>query len=142
MYLLGVLDCTEGYRWFSSTPRLDGEGFITFLRALGCVPEAGPARVMDNAPAHHAKKVGKFVKQQQGRLDLLFLPPNSPRLNPIEKFWACLRGEVTHNTNYDSYGDFQGEVVEFLRRFKAPNQKVRDLCQMHYNPNPIPVEAL
>lgn len=143
MHLLGVLDCTEGRGWFSSMPRLDGEGLITFLRALlDLYPKLDLHVVLDNAPAHHAKKVGKFVKQQQGRLELLYLPPYSPRLNPIEKFWAYLRGEVTHNTYFDSFEDFQADVVEFLRRFKAPNQKVRDLCQVYYDPNPVSVAAL
>ena len=143
MHLLGVLDCTEGRGWFSTMGRLNGEGLITFLKALlSAYPRLDLHVVLDNAPAHHAKVVAKFVKKQGGRLELLYLPPYSPRLNPIEKFWAYLRGEVTHNTFYDTFEAFQEEVIEFLRQFKSPNQKVFDLCSAYYDPNPVSVAAL
>ncbi len=70
MHLLGVLDGTEGRGWFSSSPKLNGEGFITFLRALlEAYPKLDLHVILDNAPAHHTKQVGKFVKKRQYRLE-------------------------------------------------------------------------
>ena len=45
--------------------------------------------VMDNA-SFHSKKRLLSVAQNAG-CKLLFLPPYSPELNPIEKFWAWLK---------------------------------------------------
>jgi len=143
MHLLGVLDCTEGRGWFSTSERLNGEGLIAFLRGLlEKYPKRSLHVVLDNAPAHHAKVVAKFVKKQGGLLELLYLPPYSPKLNPIEKFWGFLRYSVTHNTFYETFDAFEVAILEFLREFKEPNQKIFDLCNAYYNPNPISVAAL
>ena len=49
----------------------------------------GTVIVMDNA-SFHSKKRLLFAAQNAG-CRLLFLPPYSPELNPIEKFWAWLK---------------------------------------------------
>ena len=51
--------------------------------------EKGTVIVMDNA-SFHSKKRLISVAQNAG-FRLLFLPPYSPELNPIEKFWAWLK---------------------------------------------------
>jgi len=51
--------------------------------------EQGTVIVMDNA-SFHSKKRLLFAAQNAG-CRLLFLPPYSPELNPIEKFWAWLK---------------------------------------------------
>jgi len=45
--------------------------------------------VLDNASFHKAKDIEK-IAQSFGH-DLLYLPPYSPDLNPIEKMWANLK---------------------------------------------------
>ena len=51
--------------------------------------DKGSVIVMDNA-SFHSKRRLIFVAQNAG-CKLLFLPPYSPELNPIEKFWAWLK---------------------------------------------------
>ena len=51
--------------------------------------QKGTVIVMDNA-SFHSKKRLIFAAQNAG-CNLLFLPPYSPELNPIEKFWAWLK---------------------------------------------------
>ena len=43
--------------------------------------------VLDNARAHHTKELKPFLDSNKDRLELVFLPPYSPNLNPIEWFW-------------------------------------------------------
>ena len=45
--------------------------------------------VMDNASFHSRKRL--ISAAQNAGCKLLFLPPYSPELNPIEKFWAWLK---------------------------------------------------
>jgi len=42
--------------------------------------------VLDNAKAHYNKEALKLIKSKGAKI--IFLPPYSPDLNPIEKFWA------------------------------------------------------
>ena len=55
---------------------------------LPCLPE-DTVIVMDNASFHRKKQLFEIV--DRSGFTLIFLPPYSPELNPIEKFWAWLK---------------------------------------------------
>jgi transposase len=46
----------------------------------------------DSHPAHIANSVKEYVQSTQGRLELHFLPPYAPDLNPDEFVWNYLKG--------------------------------------------------
>lgn len=48
--------------------------------------------IMDNASFHRKAKLQELVQGTTHRI--IFLPPYSPDLNPIEHFWAWLKNEV------------------------------------------------
>lgn len=48
--------------------------------------------VMDNASFHPKRRLIPLV-QKYGH-NIIFLPPYSPELNPIENFWAWLKGKM------------------------------------------------
>jgi transposase len=58
------------------------------------VPELQPNQVviMDNATFHKSEKTRMLI--ENAGCKLLFLPPYSPDLNPIEKFWAWFKAKV------------------------------------------------
>lgn len=45
--------------------------------------------IMDNASFHRKRQLNEIVENNNIRL--IFLPPYSPELNPIEKFWANMK---------------------------------------------------
>ena len=65
--------------------------------------DEGTVIVMDNASFHSKKRLSS-VAQNAGCV-LVFLPPYSPELNPIEKFWAwlkrCLRKILSFHPSFD-----------------------------------------
>lgn len=52
----------------------------------------GDVVVMDNAQAHHAPQV-RVILQRHG-IELEYLPPYSPDLNPIEPGWALVKKHI------------------------------------------------
>ena len=52
----------------------------------------GDVLILDNASFHKSKKSKELIEAAGCRL--LFLPPYSPDLNPIEKYWANLKVKV------------------------------------------------
>ena len=40
--------------------------------------------ILDNASCHHSKTATEFVESTDGAIRLVFLPPYTPQLNPIE----------------------------------------------------------
>lgn len=68
----------------------DTEIFLAYLDEVLC-PQLRPGDVvvMDNLSSH--KVAGVRERIQAAGADLLYLPPYSPDLNPIEKAWAKLK---------------------------------------------------
>ena len=53
--------------------------------------ESNKVIVMDNASFHRKNKLYELCKSANKNLKLIFLPPYSPELNPIEKYWGKLK---------------------------------------------------
>lgn len=49
----------------------------------------GQVVILDNASFHKSKKLQEYIEAAD--CQLLYLPPYSPDLNPIENFWANLK---------------------------------------------------
>lgn len=65
--------------------------------------------VMDNAAFHKSKRTRELIESVGCKI--IFLPPYSPDLNPIEKFWAnmkrWIKEKIPHfNTLYDALTAF------------------------------------
>jgi transposase len=77
----------------------DSTVFEDFIEQL--LPHCGkwPARnsvlVMDNASFHHTGRVEQLCSE--AGVKLLYLPPYSPDLNPIEEFFAELKAFIKRN---------------------------------------------
>ena len=58
------------------------------------MPELKPGQIviLDNA-SFHKSQIAKEMVEKAG-YTLLFLPPYSPDLNPIEKYWNWLKSKV------------------------------------------------
>ena len=70
-----------------------GESFAGYVRQ-SLVPELRPGDivVMDNLPAHKGAAVAEAVEGAGCRL--VYLPPYSPDLNPIEPMWSKVKSVV------------------------------------------------
>ena len=67
--------------------------FNTWLEKI-CIPELKPGDVLilDNASFHKSKTTIEMIKK--AKCEVLFLPPYSPDLNPIEKYWANMKRKI------------------------------------------------
>lgn len=131
MHIIGVVEPAGDKGWFASCPTLGAGELIGFFKGLMTqYPSGQLIIVLDNARAHHAKRVHAFMENNP-RIDLQFLPPYSPDLNPIELFWKYLRQQVTNNTYYPSFEAFQNSVIEFLSSFKIPKGVICSLCNRY-----------
>lgn len=57
--------------------------------------QAGQYVVLDNASFHKSKRTQELIESVGCKV--IFLPPYSPDLNPIEKFWANLKRWIKNN---------------------------------------------
>jgi transposase len=77
----------------------DASVFDDFIEQLlqycGKWPELNSVFVMDNASFHHSNRIEHMCSE--ARVKLVYLPPYSPDLNPIEEFFAELEAFVRRN---------------------------------------------
>ena len=68
----------------------DSEIFLAYVEQVLCPAlRPGDVVVMDNLSSHKADGVREWI--EKAGAELLYLPPYSPDLNPIEKAWAKLK---------------------------------------------------
>ena len=58
----------------------------------------GTVVVMDNASFHRKNRLNDIAKKYG--IKIIFLPPYSPELNPIEHFWNWLKKKIADSVSY------------------------------------------
>ncbi len=119
------------YNWLHDTiealcvPRKTSSNFICFLEYLLVqrVPDRPVILVLDNASYHHAADVQACLSLFQDRVMVVWLPPYSPDLNPIERFWLFLKNEVCANCLYPSIPILQSAVEQLFVTQNDPTSR-------------------
>jgi transposase len=79
----------KGEFWYDLySGKLNAARFLEFLRAFMKGRRKRVFLVVDGHPSHTAKVVRAYVQSLEGRLELHFLPPYAPDLNPDEFVWS------------------------------------------------------
>ena len=91
--MIGALDVRGVRAMMTVEGATDGDVFETFLeRVLLRKLRPGDIVVLDNVGAHKPETVRQLIESAGARL--LFLPPYSPDLNPIELCWSKLKAAL------------------------------------------------
>lgn len=84
---------------------------------------------VDNDKAHDAKAVRKLLAKYAHRIQLEWLSPYTPELNPQEDIWQHMRRRVTHN-HYFEQMDFLLEALDqFHQDLEADPEKAQRLLK-------------
>jgi len=89
--ILGALSTRGMIATMTIEEATDGDIFLAYLDHCLCPQlRAGDVVVMDNLSSHKVDGVEQRIKKCGA--EVLYLPPYSPDLNPIEKAWSKLKG--------------------------------------------------
>lgn len=90
MTFLAALRCDRIDAPFVLDGPINGDWFLAYVEQV-LVPtlQPGDVVVMDNLSSHKGKAVRKAIRKAKAHL--IFLPPYSPDLNPIEQVFAKLK---------------------------------------------------
>ncbi|MFK7873244.1 MAG: IS630 family transposase [Oligoflexales bacterium] len=81
--------------------------------------------VLDNAAYNKALSVRELGRHLN--IEILYLPPYSPNLNPIERLWKFMKKETMANQYYDSLESFKKSVASFFRGIKKHKNRLESL---------------
>jgi transposase len=126
----GAVSLRTGKLVTTFEPKFNAESFQRFLQLLliHCPRGKRLTLVLDNAKYHHARALQPWLHQHRKRLTLLFLPPYSPELNPIERVWKLTRRLATHNRHFPTLDDILNAVRERFELWAKPNRQLPRLC--------------
>ena len=119
-----------GALWFEVyTGKPNAQAFVDFLERFLRYRRRPVYLVVDGHPSHKAKLVAKFVAACEGRLELHFLPPYAPDLNPDEFVWGHLRRHGTSKTPLRQNESLRVRVEQDLAHIQANKHIVRSFFQ-------------
>ena len=124
-YLYGAVEPLTGDGFFPELPRLTGECFQIFIDELSATfPHTLNAMVLDNGRFHRAKSL-----VIPDNVVLIFLPPYSPELNPIERLWQDIKQKLFSRT-YQTLDQMQQQLSEILGNF--PKSAIAKITSFSY----------
>jgi putative transposase len=81
------------------------EQVVEFLKALKAHLKQPLLIIWDGARPHHAAIVRQYLDSLDGYIQITFLPPYCPELNPVEYLWAWLKRHAIANFCPDNLGE-------------------------------------
>jgi transposase len=118
--LSGALDILTKRVIIQEDISLNAQSTIVFFQKLEkSYPESVRVHMFcDNARYYKNKEVKKYL--ETSKIELHFLPPYSPNLNPIERLWKFMNEEILYNRYYEEFIEFKTTVLGFLESLLDP----------------------
>ena len=114
-------------RFMLSTDHVNEDNFCEFLRRLLAGAERPIFLIVDNYKPHRSQRVKEFVAAQNGRLQLFYLPPYSPELNPDEGVWSYVKHHGIGKQIARNKDELKRQVLSRLHSFQKLPEKVKNL---------------
>ncbi len=113
--------------------RINAESTIELLK---CIEKNNPKAaviyvICDNAGYYRSKFVKKYLKHS--KIELIFLPPYSPNLNLIERFWKFFKKKVLYQEYYETYKEFRAACKKFFKQAKSYKKELRSLLTENFH---------
>ena len=131
--VFGAVCISNGRLVTQQDDQFDANSFQAFLTRLLRHRKHGHKMIviLDNARWHHARSLKPWLKKHRGIIQLDFLPPYSPNLNPIERVWKLLRRLCTHNRYFATLEELIKVVFDQFKRWHQANETLRRLCAIN-----------
>ena len=86
--------------------------------------------ICDNARYYRSKDVSAFL--EGSKVELVFLPPYSPNLNLIERFWKFFKKQILYDTYYDTFSKFRHACERFFQNSNEYAPQLRSLLTENF----------
>ena len=129
--LFDAINPATGELFFKEVQNFNTQTFTGFLLEFHALRKERASKkivlIVDNAAYH--KKAVRELGTREGQI--VFLPPYSPDLNPMERVWRWTRRCCTHNKYFDYPLELLATVGSFLAEYKEPNEILQSLCAIN-----------
>lgn len=115
-------------RYMTYASRMTGKVFISFMRQL--VRSANGTKIffiVDNLPAHHSKIVNKWIDERSDQIEIFFLPPYCPDLNPEELLNNMCKQDMYSRSQPKTKEEYFENVRMTLKRYQTKPEMIKKL---------------
>jgi len=131
LHFIGAINLSNMKVEVQEYSTINGESTIDFLKALEISSTASRIHVIcDNGRSNKNKALQEYLKTS--KIEIHYLPPYSPNLNPIERLWKVMREKKTYNKCYENFKVFTTAIHDF---FFEDIPKTTDLLKKRINDN-------
>lgn len=81
--------------------------------------------VMDGAGWHKSKALN-IPKN----IEIIYLPPYSPELNPVERLWLYIKQNTIKNRIYENISLLENSICDFIKNLKI--EQIKQICNYDY----------
>lgn len=121
-YIYGAVEPKTGETFNLILPKVNTEMMNLFLQELSShYTDQDITLVMDGAGWHKSKKLDLPTN-----ITIVYLPPYCPELNPVERFWLYVKGNIIRNKCYDSLDSLEEAACTFIGAIA--NNTVAQIC--------------
>lgn len=110
--------------------KVTGNVFVDFLKRLLHNWPHPVFLIVDGHPVHKSAAVSRFVASTKGRLQIFYLPPYSPELNPDEQVWNHLKNHGVGKQSIAGPDHLKRLVLSRLRRIQKLPALVRTFFEL------------
>jgi len=127
VYLYAAVEPATGASVALQAPCINTGTMNVFLKMLAAelAPREHAVLILDQAGWHKARKL-----QVPDTITVLYLPPYSPELNPVERLWAYLRSHYLSNRAYDGYQHLLDAGAQAWQQLTA--ELLKSVCACTY----------
>ena len=115
----------KGHLQFMIIDRFNGDVFIEFLKRLVRYSKQKIFFITDGHPAHKTKKLQAWLEDNKKRIEVFFIPPYSPELNPQEYLNQDVKTNVIGKKRPVNKNQMRANVEDFMNKRKNNRMQVQ-----------------
>lgn len=118
LHIFGGLNLVTGTVVATFAHQRNSDSFIAFLEELmlHAYPQQAVYLVLDNASFHRSASAQAAISLFEPRLQVFWLPPYTPELNPIEPYWRYMKTQACGNRTFKNIAEVEAAVRQVLTR--------------------------
>lgn len=126
-YLYSAVNPQTGQDFTLMLPKVNTAHMSLFLKEMAkAMKGAETIIVMDGAGWHKSANL-----EIPANIEIIYLPPYSPELNPIERLWLYIKQDIIKNKIYASIVELEDAVCEFILK-RLNTTVLKSICSASY----------
>jgi len=123
--MISAITNKDSVRFMVYEGAMDQKKLIEFMRRLVLDSPRKVFLILDHLRVHHGKIVAAWLEKNKAKIEVFFLPPYSPELNPDEYLNNSLKQDVHSGDLPRTKADIRHKIHSFMRRLQHRKGSVK-----------------